>query len=447
MIFLQTLYKNRFFILFLALILTIFIAFSVVIWFKYDYWGSGFPIYSYYDGWSLFTWEFKRSFLYPGYTLFSDSRYEGFQLVNYWHAGCPLYPVVAAGVSIIAGNVIASMIITSALISLIGVYFIKKIAKEYMDYTDAQSYQLISIFVSFNVVAHFFYVPLPISITITMPIIGTYYFLRFFNSPSLKNGGFLTFVFTLTLFTRELLFPFLLLPLSTLILLKIKGAIQRKPYDLNFKHPFGVLLLTTFLIPCGIYSIYLFATGTYASLISSWEKLLCDKAVLWFIYSTFNTITFNWIFVLFCFIAFSLGLVRYFRKSSNCDDLTTVNHARINKLNNGDPSKRSVLLRDLVDFTNGTWAAFIILSRIFIRGCPIEAYFLPWSFSFAVYVFKGTQIVSNPRIRECLFWLAVAANVVVLATQVFPFYPFFDSDISGFIPEWIRMGIGWPFYP
>ena len=412
-----------------------------MIWHKYRWGDAPFTIYAYYDGWFLYAWEFKKSFLHPGYTIFSDPRYHGFELADYWHAGCPLYPAIAGAISIVAGNIIVSMIITSCLISLIGVYYIKKIAREYMNYSDTQSYQLIAIFISFNVVAEFFYVPLPISITVTMPIINTYYFLRFYDSPTLKNGMLVSLVYTLTLFTREIIYPFTIIPLAVLILFRIRGPIQNT--RLGFKRMFVALFLTTIFIPCVIYLIYLLSTGIYASILASWNFLSCEKTVTWFLYSTFNTITFNWIFVLFYFIAFFLGIVRDFRKRSPL-------HRGIGNEERplvSSASGQSFLRPRLLDVTNGVWAAMVFLNRLILPGCPIEAYFLPWSFSFAVYVFKGTQMTNTPRTRECLFWIAVGANVIVLAMQIFPFYPFFDSDMSGFIPAWIREEIGWPFYP
>jgi hypothetical protein len=422
--------KNRFLVLTLILLVTNFVVFASIIWSKY-------PIYSYYDGWFIFVWEFKKFFLNPGFVMFSDISYTGFQLAGYWHAGCPLYPFIAAGVSIVAGNVIASMIITSAMISLLGVYFIRKIAKEFMNYDDAQCYQLICIFITFSFVSEFFFVPLPISITITIPIMDTYYLLRYFHSPSLKNKVMLASVFTLTLFTRELLFPMLLVPLCVLVLLKMKISLQQTRCDLQFGQNLVVLLYTTILIPCGIYAIYLLGTGTYASLILSLKNIWdCPKTVLWFFYSTFNTITFNWVFVLFCLIIFLRVVMQNFRKNNGLSQSVVVNSGNEN-----------FLRQNLVDFTNGTWFAFIFLSRILIPGCPIEAYFLPCAFSLAVYVFKGTRITSSPHLREYLFWIAIATNVAVLATQALAFYPFFDSNMYAFIDPWLRQEIGWPFYP
>jgi hypothetical protein len=450
----RALLENRFMILAAILIITNFIVFGTIIWFKY-------PIYTYYDGWFLFVWEFKKFLLNPSFVMFSDIESTGFQMAGYWHAGCPLYPFIAAGVSIIGGNVIASMIITSAMFSILGIYFIKKIAKEFMNYDDAHSYQLICIFVSFSFVSEFFFVPLPISITITIPIMDTYYFLRFFHSPSLKNKLLLTSVFTLTLFTRELIFPFLLVPLSVLVLLKIKNSIQHPEYDLNFRHRFIVLLCTTILIPCGIYAIYLLATRTYASLIVSWAAIVCPKTLTWFFYSVFNTITFDWIFVLLSLFIFLRVSTKNFRKSkeipqqiapkSGINGIILENHdenTRADEQISGiDPPGDGFMQRNLVDYTNGTWLALLFFSRVFLPGCPIEAYFLPSGFVLAVYVLKGIRITSKPHLREYLFWLAITMNVVVLVTQVFVFYPFFDSDFSGFISEWLKKEIGWPFYP
>ncbi len=450
--------QKRFALLALFLIILNFIVFVCIIWDKY-------PSYRVYDGWVLFVYEFKKMFLNPGYAMFSDiGGFVGYRLAGYWHAGCPLYPFLAAGVSLVAGNIMASMILTSTMISVLGLYYTKKIAKEYMHYDDAQSYQLICIFITFSVVSEFFSVPLPLSITVTIPILDTYYFLRFFHSPSMKNGVLLTSIFTLTLFTRELLFPFLLVPLSVLVLLKLKISIQHIHYNLNFKHRFIVLLCTTVLIPCGIYAIYLFTTGTYESLIMSLNPIiLCPKILLAFAYMSFNTITFNWIFVLFSFIMFLRTAIQYIQKNnrslqpitvkSGNDDSSVGNHGRNSNMNTqvleSDLSKEDFLHKNLVDYTNVMWLVLLYLSRIILPGCFCEAYFLPVAFILAVYVLKGTRITNNPRIHEYLFWVAIVMNVVVLVTQVFDFYPFIQegTNMIGAIDEWLRKEFGWPFYP
>lgn len=452
MIHARELVKKRFFLLALVLVGINLVVFASVIWFKY-------PIYTYYDGWFIFTREFKKLFLDPNHVMFSDISYAGYSLAGYWHAGCPLYPFIAAGVSIVAGNVIASMIITSTMFSLLGVFFIQKIAREFMHYDDAKTYQLICIFVTLNVVSEFFFVPLPISITLSIPIMCTYYFLRFFHVPSTRNGLELSVVFTMILFTRELIFPMLLLPLTVLVLLKLNALIRRASLDVQFKHMFWQLLVTTVLIPCAIYALYLLSTGTHASLVLSLNNIWdCPKTPLWFFYSTFNTITFNWVLVLFCFILFLQAIVQGLKggkllaqdmeNGGTGNDIVAGASGKFAGQEPGMPrSSVDFLDKHLVDYTIGTWAAFIFLSRIFLPGCPIEAYFLPCAFSLAVYVFKGTRIFPNPRLQEYLFWFAIATNLVVLATQAFPFFPFFDSNMLDFIEEWLRMEMGWPFYP
>ncbi|NMC08691.1 MAG: hypothetical protein GYA24_26005, partial [Candidatus Lokiarchaeota archaeon] len=448
----RELVKKRFFLLALVLVGINLVVFASVIWFKY-------PIYTYYDGWFIFTREFRKLFLNLNHVMFSDISYAGYSLAGYWHAGCPLYPFIAAAVSIVAGNVIASMIITSTMFSLLGVYFIQKIAKEFMHYDDAKAYQLISIFITLNVVSEFFFVPLPISITLALPIMDTYYFLRFFHAPSARNGVGLSIVFTLTLFTRELIFPMLLVPLTVLVLLKLNITLHRPGFDVDFKHMFVRLLVTTVLIPCAIYAMYLLSTGTHASLLLSLNNIWdCPKTPLWFFYSTFNTITFNWVLVLFCFILFLKAIVQGLKgRNLLAQEMATggtgnqaisSTRGKVAGQEPGTPRSLGIFLeKHLVDYTIGTWAAIIFLSRIFLPGCPIEAYFLPCAFSLAVYVFKGTRISHNPRVQEYLFWFAIATNLVVLATQAFPFYPFFDSNMLDFIEEWLRREMGWPFYP
>ncbi len=433
--------QNRFALLALFLIMLNFIVFVLIIWNKY-------PSYRAYDGWVLFVYEFRKMFLNPGYAMYSDIIIMGqtWTLPDYWHAGCPLYPFLAAVVSLVSGNIMASMILTSAMISIIGVFFIKKIAKEYMNYGEMQANQLICIFITSSVISEFFFVPLPVSITVTIPIICTYYFLRYFHSPSLKNGMLLTITFTLILFTRELLFPFLLVPLSVLVLLKMRISIQHLQYDLDFRHRFIMLFCTTILIPCGIYAIYLFTTGTYASLLISLDPIIrCPKFLLGFAYTAFNTITFNWIFVLLSFLLFlRIGLLQ-FRKRNELPQ-----HAVSKSGNdNSDSLELGFLQRNLVDHTNVTWLVLLIATRILLPGCTIEVYFLPCAFVLAVYVHKGTRITSNPRVHEFLVWMAIAVNVVVLITQVFDFYPFIleGTNLMGAIEDWLRKELGWPFWP
>jgi hypothetical protein len=468
--FIATIIRKRFALLTGILLLTNVLVFAFRIWPQY-------PVYSHYDGWFVFVREFKKLFLNPYHVMFSDIDYTGYELKGYWHAFTPLYPFVAAAISLIAGNLIASMIITSALFSVIGVYFARRISIEYLKFDGSRTFQLLAILISLNGVSHFFMVPITVSMTFAMPIIDVYYVLRFFYSPhSRKNQLILIIVFTLTLLAREVLWPVLLVPLAVLILLRWKISRQKNTISLDFPKKAMVLTLTTILIPIGLYGVYLFSTGTFDSIFLQARNIsLCPKTLIAFFYSLFNTVTFNWIFILFNFMFFLYKNV--FNKSHehvknqpvlefngsiypvekenlylsfDVIKLNSIQKEMQSPKGSGNVESTKDLDRfyneNLVDFINGTWFLALVLSRLVIPGCIFCSFYVPAGFMLAINVYKGTRITRNTIIHELLFWNAIGINFIVLVLQVFYFYPFYNTNFTHLISEWLGREIGWPFY-
>lgn len=467
-----------------------------------------YPVYSHYDGWVVFTREFRQVLLDPTHVMFSEYNFTNVdEWYTYWHSFTPLYPFLAALFSFVVGNVVASMILVSLLFSLMGLVYARKIVMEFLHFDRQRATRFTCILVSLNVVSHYFIVPLPISVLFSLPIVGTYATVKFFMSGrGWKDGLLLAVPMTVIMFTREIIWPVLVLPVAVALVVKAGNLAGHVDLPrIQFIRTVVVLVITGILVPCGIYGVYLFGSGTWRALFIQVGSILeCPKFLFGLVYSLLNTIVFGWLFIVARFVVF----LRQLRKGAllqggflvigtvlfmYCLSLASNDFQHVSEgietvmavlatlllvsfvtimaivatraflpVTGGAPVhgvppspgrggnaciENGSSARVLTEQVNLVWFLIMFAALVFVPGCFMTNYFIPISLVLAMQVFKGTDLAHDKQIKELLFWIVIWTSVVVAILQVFPFYPFPGLDMTYFLPTWLRQELGWPFPP
>src|SRR5271157_232871 len=386
-----------------------------------------------FDLWNDFTSGIVRKFYYPSYVVFSGiPGYGG--LFTYWHSITPLYPFLSACLTLLIGNIPAASIIVASACSFLSLVFFCKSLKEYCLFNDDRTYIMLNIYASFYMTAQCFCIPSPISIVPFFAIMDMYFVLKYFKDPSGKNLAFMSFVFTATTFSREILWPIIAFPFIIVFVLLILVKRGKTRGVRAIKLSSILLLFVAMLIPVVIYACYFVGLNLFHALgITMYNlNIMNNRSVESVLYNVFTTITFYWIFVAISFIYFGYSRIRGIFK----------NRARIHDSpSNGNNNHSTAQVGDIVQevhsfepyfhekFVNAIfvlWFSFYILYRIIVPGPFWAIYYFPVLYLASFFVYRGIQTISKDHF-ERTFWIILVIMVLLNLANLFRLDPFWWS--------------------
>ncbi|MHA1791632.1 MAG: hypothetical protein ACTSVI_03240 [Promethearchaeota archaeon] len=308
-------YKGLLFIIQLAAIIIAIRVFSIYkIYFCYNP-GN-------YDAWNVYALEIKQKILDPSYNMF-EGIHPFYSLNHYWHSYLILYPLATALLSFIINDINISGSYISGFSTLLIAFYCFKICKEHLRFSNIESIQSAILFLSSYSITHFFYVPLPFILPISLSTMLIYQTLNFFKKPKIRTLFFLSIITTLILFCKEIIWPLLMLPIFYLVFLKIIYFKAKTEFPFHFKKTLLFLITFCILIPGLIFLLFVNSLNLWPAFgIQSSSLLATERSLPSLLYSSFITITVSWIPFAF---AFSKDL-KYFSKFLKNGELKILNY-------------------------------------------------------------------------------------------------------------------------